>query len=244
MRNKKQAQKLSWLRKNKVILKKEKIRPSTVDRLYSFYHRNPLSTPRNLAYGYKGRLEKTIEKGPTAKLKTPRGTITVKEYVKNLDRVSSENVKRELSPSIANQKFGHRFVSGKREDRFRYSFRNGDGIQVTSLNVDKVLESLKTTDLPDLMEQVAIFYRLRSYLYKHRAIGALIIYKTINTPDDAIPRPVKFGPDTEFGSYLYDMIDVLLTQDIFEHYKDAIVLLEHVDVFIRTRDIPTAIERI
>lgn len=244
MSDKKQARKLSWLRKNKVILKKEKIRPSTVDRLYSFYHRNPLSTPRNLAYGYKGRLEKTIEKGAEAKLRTPKGTMTVKEYVKVKNQASAKRVREELSPSVSSVKFGHRFVSGKREDRFRYSFRNDEGIIVTDLNVDKVLKSLKKTDIPDLMEHVAVFYKLRNYLYKHRAIGALIIYATINTPDDPVPRPVKFVVDTEFESYLYDMIDALLTQDIFAHYKDAIVQLNYIDVFIRTRDVPTPIERI
>lgn len=244
MSDKKQARKLSWLRKNKVILKKEKIRPSTVDRLYSFYHRNPLSTPRNLAYGYKGRLEKTIEKGAEAKLRTPKGTVTVKEYVKVKNQASAKRVRKELSPNIAGIKFGHRFKSGKREDRFRYVFRDGKGITVTISNVKNALHRLKTSDIPDLMENVAVFYKLRNYLYKHRAIGALIIYETKNLPDDPIPRPVKFVVDTEFESYLWDMIYALLIQDVFEHYKDAIVHLKYVDVFIRTRDRPTAIERL
>lgn len=75
-------QKLSWLRKNKVVLKKEKIRQSTVSRLYSFYHRNPLDTPRNVAYGLSRRVEHKIEiKGENAKIKAPK-KITAKEYVK------------------------------------------------------------------------------------------------------------------------------------------------------------------
>jgi len=67
-------------------LKKEKIRPSTVSRLYSFYQRNSLDTPRNLAYGMPKRLNRKLEEHPEQPIYTPKGKITVKQYVKSLDK--------------------------------------------------------------------------------------------------------------------------------------------------------------
>lgn len=245
MRKKTPAQKLTWLRKNHVILKKEKPTDSTIKRLYSFYHRNPLSTPRNLAYGYKGRLERKVERyGEKAIIRTPKGKISAKDYYRRQSTRTAKQIRKELSPNIVNIKFNRKFLSGKREDHFRYVFRDGKGIEINILNVKDNLNRLRRIDIPDLMENLAIFYGKRDFLYTKRTIGALIIYDTKNMPDDPVPRPVKFGLKNEFEDYLWDMLHELLVTDIFQHYKDAIVFLKHVDVFIRTREKPTPIEQL
>lgn len=236
-------QKLAWLRKNNIVLKKEKLRPSTVNRLYSFYQRNPLSTPRNLAYGMGKRVEHIIEEyGEKGSIRTPKGQMAVKKYIKSKSRRSAKRVKHELSTNITWVKFDQSFKSGKREDRFRYVLKGGQGIIITALNVNSVLNELQRTYIPELMQNIQIFYKRRGYFYKNRAIGALIIYDTENMPDDPVPRPVKFTDDKEFPQYLWDMLHELLITDILRHYKDAIIKLICIDVFIRTSEKPTAVE--
>jgi hypothetical protein len=234
-------QKLAWLRTNKVILKKELPRESTVDRLYSFYQRNPLSTPRNLAYGLPKRIEKTIE--AQKEFKTPKGKITAKQYIKTIDYRTARQIRQTASPSAVRIKFSHRFKSQKREDSFRYNFRNRKGIIINSMNVKNALLSLERIDIPDLMEIIELFFLKRGdYFYKNRLIGALILYDTENMPDDPIPRPVAFVTKDEFPKYLWDMIYQLLTIDILRNYKNAIIKLKHLNIYIRTREKPTNVE--
>jgi len=238
------AQKLTWLRKNHVILKKEKVRASTVNRLYSFYQRNPLSTPRNLAYGLPGRIQKKFETedGKITYVYTPKGKITTKQYIKLIDTRTNRQIKRELPVNISTPKFSHRFKSGKREDRFRYVFE--PYLKVTALNVNDVLARLKKIYIPDLMETVDLFYKRRKIFYQTRVIGALILYDTENMPEDNLPRPVKFSTKQDFPGYLWDMLHELLVTDILRNYKDAIINLKCIDVFIRTQIKPSNIEKL
>lgn len=235
------TQKLKWLRKNKVITKKGGVKKSTVDRLYSFYHRNPLSTPINLAYGYPQRIEKAIEKQKDINL--PKGKkITAKKYLKDMNKRTAKQTAKEMSPNISRATFAHRYRSGKRDDGFRYNFRNGKGITANALNVNSILAQLRNVDVPDLMEDLRIFIKNRGFFYKNKDVGALIVYDTQNMPDEPIPRGIKFGEIKDFEKYLTDMLYELLIIDILRHYKDAIIHLKYVEVFIRTRDKPSTID--
>lgn len=233
--------KLSWLRTHKVILKKEKIRASTVDRLYSFYQRYPLDTPRNLAYGLPKRIEKTLE--TKKEFQTPKGKITAKQYVRSIDKTTAKELREQIPPHIGRIKFSHRYKSGKRDDAFRYAFRDGKGITVNSVNIKSALAELERVHIPDLIETLNLFFEYRKYFYGKRLVGALILYDTENMPDDPIPRPVKFVDKNEFQKYLFDMLYELLVTDILRNYKDAIVRLRYIDVFIRTREKPTVVEQ-
>ena len=236
--------KLLWLRKNKIVLKKEKIRPSTVSRLYSFYQRNSLDTPRNLAYGMPKRLNRKLEEHPEQPIYTPKGKITVKQYVKSLDKRTIRQVRKEISRT-SQVKFNHRFKSGKVDDYFIYPFRDGKRIETTALNVNTVLSQLKYADIPDLMEQLSVLFKYRKIFYKDRLVGAVLHYDTKDMPDDPKPRSISFTPQKNFAQYLHDMINALLTQDVFrrESTKDGILYFTYLEVFVRTRQRPTIVEQ-
>jgi len=241
--------KLAWLRKNNIILKKEQPRESTTKRLYSFYQKNPLSTPRNLAYGLPKRFEKKLAKedGTKTYVQTPKGKISTKEYIKLIDKMSIEKSIREMPLNISSLKFSQKFKSGKGEDRFRYVIdpnKRPAGLTITRVNVEHMLEVLKRVYIPDLMESIDKLYKNRRYFYKTRLIGALIIYDTHNMPDDSYPRGVAFGTREEFPDYLWDMLYELLVTDIFRNYHEAVVNLKHFDIFIRTTIRPSSIEKL
>lgn len=242
------AQKLTWLRKNKVVVKRGKIRSSTVDRLYSFYQKNPLSTPRNLAYGFPGRIDKALENEKN--LRTPKGRITASQYVKTIDKMTAKEIIRLTPENITDVKFSHRFKSGKREDSFRYVLPTTEkkkgrhpGMRADVLNVNDVLDRLRRVYIPDMMEHIDLLYKKRGRFYTQRTVGALIVFETKNMPDDPVPRPVKFSLIAEFPEYLLDMLHELLITDILRNYKDAIIYLRYIHVFIRTRQSPTTLDR-
>jgi len=89
--------KLAWL-KRRELLDKEKPSQSTVNRLYSFYHKNPLSTPLAVAYGLKPRVEKKVtSKGEEAIIRTGMGVIPVKKYVQSVRRRVDRSTKTEVT---------------------------------------------------------------------------------------------------------------------------------------------------
>ena len=211
----------------------------TTRRLYKYYieKKNPASDPRALAYGEHKRLEQRVEKGRAMTKKQYR------EIIRRQEKATREQVNKELYENISSMKYSHRFKSKKREDRFRYSFDPPKGFEITSLTVGKKLQALHKTYIPDLMETINMLYKRRGRFYKTRIIGSIIIYTTKNMPQDAVPRPTKFVEMNEFQKYLEDMLYQLLVIDIFRHYKEAIITLEHIDVFIRTRSTPSMTEQ-
>lgn len=235
--------KLSQTEQQKALQKKgipsKGLTKQTTRRLYKYYieKKNPATDPRALAYGEHKRLEKRAEKGKT---------ITKKDYrilIRRQEKATREQVDKELYENISSMKYSHKFKSKKREDRFRYSFDPPQGFEITALTVTHKLNALHRTYIPDLMETINMLYKRRGRFYRTRLIGSLIIYSTKNMPQDAIPRPTKFVEINEFPKYLEDMLYQLLVIDIFRHYKEAIVTLEHIDIFIRTRSTPSMTEQ-
>lgn len=217
----------------------------TIYRRYNYYirQRHPASDPLALAYGEQKKLSRRLEQGGEKTIITGTGKkTTARTYIKNIDKKTRRQVKKNLPNNISGVIFSHRFKSQKREDRFRYSF-DRSGLVVNATNVTSVLQHLKTVIIPDLMETIDLLYSKRGRFYDERAIGALIIYDTKNMPDSPIPRPVTFTTREEFPNYLWDMLYALLVIDILRNYKDAIITLRHLDIYIRTRTKPTSVEQ-
>lgn len=237
-------EKLSWLKKHNIIKKKKPVK-STVNRLYSFYQRNPLDTPKHLAYGMKKRLKekyKTQEPEKTY-LRTPEGKITVKEYIQKQSQKTKKEIKKETTPDTTWQIFDHRFRSGKIEDRFRYVINRKQGLTIHALNLNNMMKHIKKHIIPDIMEIIELYYSKRKPFYKNRRIGAIIIYDTYNVPGEPIPRPVAFTKKIKFEKYLMDMLEQLIIIDIIRHYKNAQIRLKYIDIFIRTKQTPSNIDK-
>lgn len=236
-------QKLAWLQQNNIVSKDKKLSEAYIRRLYSFYQRNPLSTPKNLAGGMPKRIERTLEKEGT--FQTPAGEITAKEYVHSIDIQTRKKISKQIPPFFI-VKFNHRYKSGKIDDTLIYPFRDGKGITVTGLNVQNVLKQLETIDIPDMLEQLNVLLKNRKIFYKERLIGAIIHYETKDMPDEPRPRGVSFSKPKDFGPYLFDMLDTMLVDDIFrkESTRYGTVKLTYLEIFIRTRATPTTIEKL
>jgi hypothetical protein len=236
-------QKLSWLRKNGVKFRKKTPAKTTVDRYYSIYKRKGFNVSTEIASGNVRRIGTKIEKGKN--FTTPKGKITAKQYVKNIDKTSKKELKKEIPYNVI-AKFNHKFKSGKREDNFIYPFRDGKGINVNAVNVNRVVENMSKIDIPDIMETLNFFLKRRGIFYSNRKIGAHVVY-TISGKDieeNQQPISVKFKPANEFENTLMDNIAFTLQQDIFrrESTKDGTVHLKFVWIYIRTIDKPTQIE--
>jgi hypothetical protein len=216
----------------------------TTRRLYKYYieKKHPASDPRAYAYGEQKRVERRIEKEGTLVAGTGE-KISAKTYIKNIDKRTRRQTEKQLHGNVQDIKFTRRFKSGKREDSFRYMF-DKKGLVVDGTNIKSILTYLEKTIIPDLMENVDVLYDKRGRFYAERTIGALIVYKTKNVPDDPVPRPVKFSTREDFKNYLLDMLYELLVVDILRHYKNAIIRLTHIDVFIRTRKTPSSVDRL
>jgi hypothetical protein len=97
------TKKLAWLRKRHIIVKKGKVAKTTVNRLYTKFkiQKMPLSTPRDVAMGMGKRLERKILKyGAKAKIRTPKGTITGKQYVKTCVKEIDEIIRLKLPADV------------------------------------------------------------------------------------------------------------------------------------------------
>jgi hypothetical protein len=188
------------------------------------------------------RIEKTIE--AQKEFRTPKGKITAKEYIRKIDKRTKKEIEREMPPSIK-VTYNKRYKSGKMDDALLYPFRDGKGITITALNVNHVLAQIRKIDIPDLMEHIDTLFRHRQIFYRDRLVGAIIHYKTKDMPDEPKPRGVAFHSQREFEQYLFDMIDTMLTDDIFrkESTKDGIVYLTYLEIFVRTRQTPTIVEQ-
>lgn len=181
-------QKLGWLRKKHVIIKAK--RASTVDRLYSFYQRNPLSTPRNLAYGLPKRIEKSIEKGKD--FKTPKGKITAKQYVKKHENKQRKEIKTKL-PSNITINFARYY---KNVDKLMdwYDYRIRPPIVATNVTLVQARKRLQFV-INDIIEITHHLKKIRGKTYQDYDIGGKLLGKTKNmrTADGTLNPPLAIS---------------------------------------------------
>lgn len=225
--------KLSWLKKNNVVLKKEKMRESTVDRLYSYYHKNPLNTPRDFAMGMGKRAVKNIEKGRD--LQTPKGKISAQKYIQKYDEKTRKEILSQLSPNVHHVLFNQYFSGMKKiRDSFIYYINPPKGLDINNINKFSVMEHLRKNVINDIMRNIKLMWKKRLILYKDNYIGAVIIYEVSNAPNAGDPRGVAFMPYEKFEKYLHGMIWELVITDILRHYPEADISLKKIQVFIST----------
>lgn len=178
MKRRTYAQKLSWLRKHNVITKKEKPIDSTVSRLYSFYHRHPLSTPRNLAYGYPQRIEQKIEKyGEKAIIRSPKGKLSIKQYVKKTDKRQETEIINKVPVNVT-LSFKHYYRTvDKLMDWMTYHIT--PPITATTVTVGKARKRAKKVQ-EDIVNIIHMVRNARATSYKNYDIGGRLTAQTRN----------------------------------------------------------------
>jgi len=227
-------------------------RAKTKSAVYSLYHfyvtqKHPKSMPRYLAYRTEKRFETRVETAEQPeKIMVRTGTgqkISARQLLRKLDKSTAREVKHELPPVATMIGTSKRFKSGKRDDGFRY--RLDPSLEINFLNYKSKLQRLHSVHIPEITEVIDLLYKWRGRFYGSRIIGAAIFFDTENTPDFTNnPRGVKFTSREEFPEYLFDMLYELIVTDILRHYKDAIITIKYIEVYIRTQQHPSNIEQL
>jgi len=239
------GQKLAWLRRNAIITRAETPRESTVNRLYSFYQRNPLDTPRNLAYGMPKRVDRTLQRKGT--LQTPKGAVPAKQYVKKIDVDTGKAVMRDVSPDVYRVSLSKHFKSvGKVRDTL--FIRIMPPVVSTSQTFPEDVEERIDEVVYFIEQEITKLWNRRKRFYSdnHR-VGALLFYTTANvkTQDNREERSVTItNPDgwmpmpwcelSQVRSELKNSFMVVCSMVM--RYESSAVFVNSVEIFISNKD--------
>lgn len=170
-------QKLSWLRKNKVKFRKDLPAESTVNRLYSFYQKNSLSTPKDIAMGMGKRIEQKIERnGEETLIQTPKGKIKAKNYYKKISEKSIEDIKQTISPRIKFE--GDIYRMSKRVNDY-LTFRTS--LTCNKKNFVECLEKVRTEIIPTIMDSLIYVLKRRRKFYVDSLVMGKIQFNNVDT---------------------------------------------------------------
>jgi hypothetical protein len=269
MRKRTYAQKLSWLRTHNVITKKEKPIDSTVSRLYSFYHRHPLSTPRNLAYGYPRRIEAKIERhGEKATVRSPKGKVTARDYILRERKKIDARTQRALSniPNLSVNLNRNLKWSKKGLDVFHFELQ----VKFTEHGYSDEVDAVKKYIHSNIMPKIAEILRIRRPLYDQgeHVIGVKVNFKTLDQgmqtyKSDYDEYGARVLTDEQITVHEFHMTVVYretyrsmeeLEDDIFEalehgagkvfDYKYIVIILDSIEVGIITRQSMNRVEQL
>ena len=202
--------KLKWLKKNKIVTKETPTR-STINRLYSFYHRNPLNTPLYVAYGLQKRIDRSIEKkGGGFELQTPQGKITAKRYIDEKVKNRVNIVKRKLSPQASFAHSKYKKYMHRVQDYLVYR----PNITANEENLNKKIEQLRKQILPEIQDDIDLIAKNFRIFYKTPLIGSVSSLKSQDFPQGQGFNYQRVGfirlYKKQYNKYLDFFIDELL----------------------------------
>jgi hypothetical protein len=227
------TKKLTWLRKKGVKFRKTKPSKTTVDRYYSVIKKRGENIPKDIMAGNIKRLQTKIEKhGEKATIRTPKGKISAKEYVREIDKQSINKILSRISPmtQVQDVYFNKHIKAGKVRDTFKYIIRPPI---VTNMVMRRNAEARMTIEVREIMKIIDIIWKERGHFYSDSVIGALIFSNAENVPNPPPPYGVEFNTYEKFASRLHNMVKVLYS-NVFNNYPDAIIEIFRIDVFIST----------
>lgn len=202
-------QKLSWLKNNKIITK-EKPSQSTINRLYSFYHRNPINTPLYVAYGLQKRIDKRLDQyGADYKMQTPKGRITAKKYMQDTVKQRFKNVNRKLSYQTTFTHSKYKKYMHRVQDYLVYR----PNITANDENIDRAMKKIQTQLLPVIRKDVDLVAKNFNMFYKTALIGAVSSFKSHDFPQGLGYNYQRLGfirlYEKQYRKYLDFFIDEL-----------------------------------
>jgi hypothetical protein len=229
--------KKTWLKKNNALPRGARSL-SAINRLYSFYHRKPLSTPFAEAYGMEKRAYSYIEKrGGEYVLASPKGYVSAKKYIKKMDLSTQKEI---VAPPHVEIKFNHYYKSVQHvRDEFIYVIQPPVIASVAGMN--KALKRVEIDVIPNILQIIKSLIRARKALYRNHDIGAICHYETkgvetstgVSNPTAYTRVPwIQIQHLRLFEESLFDAIKTAF--DIVYNYKGSSVTLFRIDVYIST----------
>ena len=171
-------QKLLWLKKNKII-KKEQPSKSTVNRLYTFYHRYPITTPQYIAYGLHKRINKRLEQyGESYTMQTPIGRVTAKKYMKETVKARVTYVTKKLSYQTHFTHSKYKKYMKRVQDYLIYK----PNIIANEENLQQILKKIHKQIIPMIRKDVDLIARNFDIFYKTTLIGSVSSFKSNDFP--------------------------------------------------------------
>lgn len=222
---KKRSDKLVFLHKNNVIPKEKIPSDSTINRLYSFYQKNPLDTPLYLAYGLKKRINKNLKTyGSKYELSTPKGTTTARKYVKKQVSQAKARVEKQIDFHTTFISSAYRPRMQRVQDYLIYRYK----ITANEQNISQVLDNFEKVRMPVIKRDTDIVARNYIKFYKTLLIGAIVSYKSNEFPQGKGEHVRRMGfiriPKGKYKEYHKFFID-----ELFDLLKQGFLLVKAYD---------------
>jgi len=216
--------KLLWLQKNHIV-KKEKPSIATVNRLYSFYHRNPLDTPQYIAYGIQKHVNQNIEqKGGDYKIQTPQGDITVKNYMKKTVKTRVSTVKKKLSYQASFSHSKYKKYMHRVQDYLVYR----PNLSANEENYAQILKKVQKQLLPMIRKDVDLVARNFDIFYKTTLIGAVTSFKSLDFPQGEGFNYQRVGFIRLYKNRYQEYLDFFI-DELFKSIKNGFRLVYEYD---------------
>lgn len=244
-------QQRKWLIDKKILKKKDKTANSTVKRLYSFYQKNPLSTPIYLAYGHKKRISNLLEKkGKNYNLKQPQNKkISIEKYVKDKNKRINIQTKKQVS-------YGAVFKTGtyrKYLDRVQESLSYHYYIKCKRETLAKTLNYVERNVLPVIRRDLKIVIKNYLGFYKTPVISCVTGFKSSDFPQGAGQSFQRVAYTRiymdKYNQYLTFFMDSLFDSikngfEICIVYEDMEIILYRIDIVITSDLRSTQLEKL
>jgi len=245
-----QTEKIKWLRDKKILIRPKKPSRSTINRLYSYYHRNPLSTPLYEAYGLKKRISKRVaDYGGKYELQTPRGKIEVGEYVRRRSQRMADKTKRQVSARTSLKTGIYRKYVDRMQDYLSYRFY----ITCNEATLNRAVKYVEKNVLPIIRKDLRIVINNFIEFYHVPLIGSIAVFESYDFPQEegASYQRVAFtrvyrGREKEYlDFFMHDLMESIRNGFLTcLQYERMSIVLKKIEIVITSDRRATAYEKL
>lgn len=216
-----------WLKDKKILIRKKRPSDRVIKRLYSFYHKYPLDTPLQVAYGMKKRISENIEVyGGNYELYTPGGKVTSEKYIKDRVKKREKLVRRSLS-------FKAHFVTNKYrpyikrvQDYLVYRFN----LIANEATLHDVLRKFERDNLPIIENDIKIYYKNYKNFYKTMLVGSIAKFVSTDFPQGKGESFLRVG-FVRFYTNKYDEYRKFFVNELMDSVRRGFLIVKQYDRF-------------
>lgn len=214
----------------------------TIYRLYKFYvvDRHPKTDPYFLAYSLRKATYARIEEhGAKVIVSTPKDKKTGVRFIRDED-IRTEKALIKRLPENVEPRFG-KYYKTVQHVRDEFTYRIKPAIVASQVNYDACIRRSQkvTRDIVDILD---LFLKTRGNLYRDKAVGSIVRYKTKNiTTHDGTINPeawirvpwITITNKSLVEAAMLEAFEMAL-QIVFK-YPEGVVRIDRVDVYISNK---------